>query len=728
MNSIEPTYGDRVRYRLYSETLKEFHDISEPIGYDSDEVELSRDKKYFGIVRKTSDDLKFYQGTTDRVRNTDGGYDFILKVDDLGVNEVIYIIKEVRDNETNVYKESYRTELDLTTLVKESDVGGRKFLSLKAFSGGLDALIKSRKKEDVELLRTETIDGLVIDEIPTQLIQLKGRKIFKQSKQKRTIGSLDLIYGDYNFIESELEYSSDDSFQIVQNTNATRLANGAVGDMFYAIAKNDLTANLEIDIYMGIGETDLSGQLLLILTKYGGGDSYTYISEDILMYIPINDGDIINKKINKQINVLKDESFSISLLPTTAQNISVSIGKFDLSMSELSYYPPTQCRGYLMNNVFSHLLEVITNKKEVLKSSFFGQGGIGELMAITDGGLVRQIPNWRLKTSLEDAISSFVATWNLSVGIENIGRKQKFVIEQKKYFFDDRVVLSLPNKVYNIKRTRAKEYIYSGAVFGYKGNGSYENIQGLDKTNGITNRNTVINRLENIYKQESVYGTDDYEREIPRRMPYSKYPTEDTKYDDKVMILDCKPYNSEIIKQRESSKEIEEERSEYDDFETIPTGVIDAEGLTNGRWTPLAMALRHGYWLRSGLTRYKNTDFSFSSSNCNVGLTGVLKQGANFPYLKGKEYSENSNILVSDLEREIFYPEWIEFKHFVTDDMLKTLEGYTLINGERKQNFYGLIEFINEDNEKEKGYLFNLKPNGDGQWKLLRYKKLKNGK
>jgi hypothetical protein len=30
------------------------------------------------------------------------------------------------------------------------------------------------------------------------------------------------------------------------------------------------------------------------------------------------------------------------------------------------------------------------------------------------------------------------------------------------------------------------------------------------------------------------------------------------------------------------------------------------------------------------------------------------------------------------------------------------------------------VEFINENNEKERGFLFNLKPNERGVWKLLK--------
>jgi len=46
-----------------------------------------------------------------------------------------------------------------------------------------------------------------------------------------------------------------------------------------------------------------------------------------------------------------------------------------------------------------------------------------------------------------------------------------------------------------------------------------------------------------------------------------------------------------------------------------------------------------------------------------------------------------------------------------------------MFNGEKVYNIYGLIEFINEDGNIEKGWLMNLKPNKEGKWQLLKFNK-----
>ena len=84
------------------------------------------------------------------------------------------------------------------------------------------------------------------------------------------------------------------------------------------------------------------------------------------------------------------------------------------------------------------------------------------------------------------------------------------------------------------------------------------------------------------------------------------------------------------------------------------------------------------------------------------------------------EYSENGNIINSELTTPRFFPEWIEFEHVCDFWTMQQVEGFTTIQGKEIPNFYGLVEFINENNEKEKGFLFNLKPNGKGAWKLLK--------
>ena len=58
MSVINQAYFDRVRYILQNDNLGSLI-IEEPIGWDSDDKELSRHKDYHGIFPKFSNNLKF---------------------------------------------------------------------------------------------------------------------------------------------------------------------------------------------------------------------------------------------------------------------------------------------------------------------------------------------------------------------------------------------------------------------------------------------------------------------------------------------------------------------------------------------------------------------------------------------------------------------------------------------------------------------------------------------
>ncbi len=46
--------------------------------------------------------------------------------------------------------------------------------------------------------------------------------------------------------------------------------------------------------------------------------------------------------------------------------------------------------------------------------------------------------------------------------------------------------------------------------------------------------------------------------------------------------------------------------------------------------------------------------------------------------------------------------------------------GSKTVLGKKIPNIYGCVEFTNENGEQEKGFLISLKPNGKGQWRILK--------
>ncbi|MBD3582752.1 hypothetical protein [Flavobacterium selenitireducens] len=311
-----------------------------------------------------------------------------------------------------------------------------------------------------------------------------------------------------------------------------------------------------------------------------------------------------------------------------------------------------------------------------------------------------------LATSFKDCENSNAAIWNTGLGIERVGFEEKIVVEDLRYFYNPNVTVRLPNQISKVKRTVSTKHYFSSIEIGYEKGGNYEEAMGLDEYNGKTTFSTVITALKNSYSALSAYRGDSYGKEFARRKPKTQYPTTDTQYDDDIFYLDLKKTETEIFKERLWF-------DGPDALEEPPTGTYSPETATNLRLSPFNMMLRHGWYIAAGLVKYPMDYIRYASSTANSSLTTKM--------VGQHQYSENGNILNSELSRPRFVPEIVEFEHVCDFGIMQIIDGKSIINGQQTLNIYGLIEFTNEDGQPEKGWLISLKPNGAGKWQVLKY-------
>jgi hypothetical protein len=399
--------------------------------------------------------------------------------------------------------------------------------------------------------------------------------------------------------------------------------------------------------------------------------------------------------------------------------------KCDLTVEEDSYFDPTTTKAVLAYELANRLIEIYTGKSDLLYSEFLGRkdigypsDGAGAFTGITHGFWLRgydklPIPSEGpppvenlfkpLTTSFNDMMMSLEAVWNVGMGIERVGLKERVRIEDKRFFFNRNTTIKLPNQIKKVKRYYAANYLYSSLEFGYEKGGNYEEACGLDEYNVKTNFTTCLNRKE-PYSKVSKYRADKYGAEFCRRKQKSLNDTIDTPYDLDNFLMDLK---------RDEFGNYQE-RKWQDDFLQAPKGIFSPETATNLRYSPFNCLLRHSWWFSGGLELYPNEYLSYASSLGNSRMSTKMN-------IYNKEFSENGSLLNSELPRGLFEFEWVEFEHECDDDILKMVEGYTIIQGKRIPNFYGLVEYNNEEGILEKGFLFNLKPNGAGKWKVLKF-------
>jgi hypothetical protein len=214
----------------------------------------------------------------------------------------------------------------------------------------------------------------------------------------------------------------------------------------------------------------------------------------------------------------------------------------------------------------------------------------------------------------------------------------------------------------------------------------------------------------------SKYRADSYGKEFARRKPFAKFGTEDTKYDTDVFLLDLKKGNNNLF----------QERVWQDDFAKEPTGIFSPDTANGLRFSPFNMLLRHGWVIGSGLAKYATEKVRYASSTANSQLKTQLRSDEAYKLDtsailgNGNEYAENGNIINAELNKPRFIPEWIEFEHECTFEIMQLIQGSTIIQGKKILNLYGTIQFTNEKNQVEKGFLFSLKPNNKGSWVILK--------
>lgn len=729
-------YFDRIRYTLSNQNQGSLI-IEEPIGWTSDEKELARHEQYHGIVSRFSNSLKFIGD----------GKDFIQLVDDIdGINADIGMKREEKHPHTDVWQLGYSGNLDLSTKETENNQ-----IAIKFNSGGLEQALKARESENVEIDRTTTIDGKTIPAINTITVALDGRRIFLKSKWETALNDNSInLFCDSNAgntrndtagIPMGLINKSHEQAQAVSSGNNAEENTGTTGMMFFA--NSDRKRTLRVKINFTFKFNSFQGYInwstfSINLTKFKNGIDYNtpiripLFSLASRSEIIAASGNTYSVNYDSTITVETGESLAIEAFEKADFNVNNN-AKFSVDLTEISgalfveedsHYEKSTTKAVLAHELIDQLVTIATGKEKAFYSDFLGRtdlgyavDGPGALTGTTHGFWIRQfdklpipteVPKVEnlfkpLTTSFKDAVASLDAVWNVGIGIETVGNKERIRLEELSYFYNNNVTIRLPFQAKKVKRTCATEYYYSSLEFGSEKGGAYEEAMGLDEYNKKSTFTTIINRLKGTYSKVSRFRTDNYGLEFARRKPKSLNDTEDTSYDNDVFLMDLK---------RGNLPSVFEQRKWQDDFEQEPTGVFNPDTASNLRFSPVNCLLRHSWWFGGGFKKYMTDYVRYGSSTANSQLKTKLN-GKN-------EYSENGNIINSELTTARFFPEKIEFEHVCDFEIMNQVEGSSIIQGKEVKNFYGLVEFINENNEKEKGFLMNLKPNNKGVWTILK--------
>ena len=694
-----------------------------PIGWDDSEPAIIRSMKNFGVMTEISSDLEFVKEGANFLR-------------------AAYLTKRT---EANVDLEEYRFDPDtdvkylLTTqnfdFSEYNSTTNRVTIPFK--SGGLNATIQSKRRDKYEMERTTSLDGDVIDPVSKQDVALVNKNILRiselETSENDTLNEAFRInYPGFTYLEGHvgvpvsLNYESDDMItpQINNIFNGSQ-TNGTGAAVFYL--NNDVAKDLQIKfdltftgVYKDISDLQNDAFFKVIIDTYENAlDLDLVLSKRRTLFEVLGDENVVQYFFNETTTTLSfdqvitlEEGESLSLQwyggATSEGFANYNVDFKDIfckiNIDEDSVVNNSQSQTVLMKDVGEQFLRIFTGENGRYESDFFTNGDF-KLSGLTLGLWIRRFFDKKMELSWEEFINNSNSLFLTGYTIEKIDNFEKVIHEPIDYFFQSFVSVEILEQVSEVARYPYTEGTFSSITMGYKkpsGDNLYEEAQGLDEPNILNTYNTPIKRVENEYDKASDFRADAYGKSFASLKPIETNPTDDTRYDKSVFVLDFKETDGTLI----------QERTWEDDFEQIPTGIYDAENTTGLRFSPLNNLLRHGKFIRSFTNLFRDQNITFNSSVGNELLATQPIGGVN--------RAENDPVLINDLDFPLFENEVIEFKSKVTPDVLMKLYGKTQVGDRLVQNFFGRIRFVNEFGEKEDGYILEVGTNNEGNWKLIK--------
>ncbi len=713
---------------------------TDPIGWEKSGKEYDRNTEYDGIITKFSNVLTFTKDSKNFLKD-------VYELD--GVMGKVKLREEVINGITGLWEYSYEGDLDFETYEIQNNK-----IQIKFNTSGFEELLRSRINEEFEIDREKDLNDKILQPIIPNVVLDEGRNIFLKTDWETPVNS-------YSSLEARSATTSyrNSSCTIPLNVknksheeaqNVTELITGSetvAGTEMQFFANSDRIKVLNISI-------SLSYKIAAMQRFYSSNERFyvrlnkinsngDIINTEVLLYSGDNDiviNAITNISYNSTITLQESEGLSLDFLIGASFNgggsfrVLINELKCNLTVKEDSIMLPTNVNFLNVYTVLNRLSRIITGKENSFYSEYFGgttdgylKNGIGAFIGLAHGFWVRGFEKLPLTTeddvnlfkpmttSFSKVLSSCDAVLNIGMGIETIGRKQTIVIEDKKYFYNTEIITRLPHKLGNIKRRPSSKNLYSSVEVGYEQGDVFDEAVGLDEPNKKSKFITYLTKGNSYKKISSVIGSN-YMREFCRRKPKKKYQTLSHKNDNDLFFLDLK-YDGNKYKFRKYG----------DDFSEIPTGIYSPETATELRFSPVNILLRHGWFIASGLVKYMNQYLRYSSSDTNSNLKTKLRtdifyqQDTSATVGDGNAYVENQDILNGRLKRPKFEAEYVEGECKVDYEFIKSLEGFTEINGRKIPNIYGLFEYINEENKIEQGFLINLKPEGKGKFLFLKH-------
>jgi len=689
---------------------------------------ISRSATFHGIMMSQSLDLQFIKEA----------YDFIINLDNLYDVAAECTIKIQNFDSQNGYTDDFTGLLDFYTL--KQDTKDTKKLTISAYSDDFSNKLLERTEIEIPYDRLESLDEDTITPFTNEYEEVDILGIESVSK---AIGA-----GDSSERKVEPAGGLEITIPLIFESNNSNVLNPIyrqyvsdpikkIGDLFY-ITRTLSTVDLDFEFDWILDQHfPLQLEIATVLEYVTEDGLYRYNVQNVLYSQSFTGSSYHTASIDlSNISLVANEGLCMYFTMLTAgifRFIPSQFSTLNITMSEIA--TPTPCNFVPPFEAGQRIIESLTGQTTGLDSPILGrtdtptvydEDGIGSLLFLTNGKLIRQFPTGyttddsekksQLTFSLKEWFESLDRVLCLGAGVKYEDDQYKLYVDDRKEFFKNTVLLEISRDVMEVdtfEKEKDTDLYYNEIEVG----STYEapsEISGLEEYNSKQNYSTPLlneNKLDLLCKW--IYAV--YPFEFARRKKFEGTETEDYKYDNNNFIFQVYRDGADFIQQTD------------EDFDEV-NGLENIETYMNLPITPSRILKRFGWWLNAGfrgvqtkLLRYNSSDIVTDLSTRKTSESTAIK--------------ENEDRLISNLESAKFTGKIVRFSAPVSSSTFKLIQGrpyelikyYDVLTG---VDGYGFIkevstslidkstnwELIESDGFSESG---NFRLLQDGSYRLL---------
>jgi hypothetical protein len=520
----------RRKYRYFlnnsSLGLKELYDV--PEGWENAGFKWKRSETYWGLFRNyTAESFNFVKE----------GRRYLQQVErEQGIEAVVELIVKEYDLSTYEYTEIFRGEIDMASFVETI----LRF-EVKVNDSDFENKIKTRDEINIKLTSTETLDGLTLPGFTNE-----GQHIVLPERR-------DFLFNTLKADESQIWYTTHAIALNVESNedNAITSSPGGTNPTASAVSfyKNETGEDVQVNLngIFGAIIDNESGYQRTLNARFQVYELGGFVRSVTIYTVTLEDREIVNPLI----------SFDESILVEDGQWLTLVFGGIDVILSNYNIefnantqsgtIEETTLLTYLWHEKFTRILQSITNEITPFYSELLGrtdsenvdynEDGELSLACTTNGKLIRgfTLEEAPLYANLKDSFDSINAIRPVGLGIETINGIKTARLEQREYFFDERVILTFDN-ANEITREAYPDLIFNKIKSGYD-KAAYEEREGLLEYNNKSEWTNIISTIKNNIDNIAPYRADNAGITFARKLQKINKPTEDSQYDEDNFII-----------------------------------------------------------------------------------------------------------------------------------------------------------------------------------------------